>query len=148
MASTLIETSKQINESLDALEKERRSTEQDLARTNTAMRSLALEAIGCEDDSPATKRLADAQERVRLGEIRLTQIREETILLRAEVVSEDEVVTVLGDFDPMWEAFSPREQARVLQLLIERVEYDGEGGTVSVTFHPSGIKALADENAA
>ncbi|MEO2035921.1 MAG: recombinase family protein [Planctomycetaceae bacterium] len=148
VTATLAEASKQTNESLVALEAERRSTDRDLARANTEMRSLALEAIGCEDDSPATKRLADAQERVRLGEIRLTEIREETIRLRAEAVSEDEVVTALGDFDPMWESLSPREQARLLQLLIERVEYDGDGGTVSVTFRPSGIKALAEENTA
>ena len=148
VAATLAEASQQINESLDALERERGSIERDLAQANTEMRSLALEVIGCENDNPATKRLADAQERVRLGEIRMTEIGEETIHLRAEAVSEDAVVTALGDFDPMWEALSPREQARVLQLLIERVEYDGGGGTVSVTFRPSGIKALAEETAA
>jgi hypothetical protein len=28
---------------------------------------------------------------------------------------------------------------------VERVEYDGEKGTVSVTFHPAGMDALAGE---
>jgi site-specific DNA recombinase len=147
VAATFTEASKQTNESINSLETERRLTERDLTQANTEMRSLAIEAIGCEDDSPATKRLADTQERVRRDEIRLTEIREGTIRLRAEAVSEEEVVAALGVFDPMWESFSPREQARVLQLLIERVEYDGDGGTVSVTFRPSGIKALAEKNA-
>jgi len=35
--------------------------------------------------------------------------------------------------------------ARVVQLLVERVDYDGTTGKVSITFHPSGIKTLADE---
>ncbi len=39
-------------------------------------------------------------------------------------------------------ALTPKEQVRVLELLIERVEYDGEAGTVSVTFRPTGIRAL------
>jgi hypothetical protein len=34
-----------------------------------------------------------------------------------------------------------------MQLLVERVDYDGEKGTVSVTFHPTGIGALADLSA-
>ena len=39
----------------------------------------------------------------------------------------------------------PREQARLLELLVERVEYDGEHGNVSLTFHPCGIKSLTEE---
>lgn len=31
-----------------------------------------------------------------------------------------------------------------MQVLVERVDYDGETGTVSVMFHPTGIGALAD----
>ena len=35
----------------------------------------------------------------------------------------------------------------MIELLIERVEYDGRNGQVTVAFHPTGIKALADERA-
>lgn len=147
-AATLAEASKQVGESLDALADERRTVERDLAPAASELHQLALETIKCDGESPSSKALADTQERVRLGEVRLTEIREESISLRAETVSESEIARALGDFDGMWAALSPREQARVLQLLIERVEYDGEGGTVSVTFRPNGIKALAEENAA
>ena len=40
---------------------------------------------------------------------------------------------------------TPRGQIRVVELLVERVDYDGARGKVSVTFHPSGIKTLAAE---
>ena len=40
------------------------------------------------------------------------------------------------------ESLAPREQARSLRLLIERVGYDGRDGTVTVTFRPLGIEAL------
>ena len=45
-------------------------------------------------------------------------------------------------FDDLWAALAPREQVRVIQLLVERVVYDGAASTVSVTFRPSGIRAL------
>jgi site-specific DNA recombinase len=51
----------------------------------------------------------------------------------------------LSAFDPVWESLAPREQVRIVQLLVERVDYDGAAGKVSMSFHPSGIKALAGE---
>jgi hypothetical protein len=33
----------------------------------------------------------------------------------------------------------------VIELLVERVNYDGDGGYISITFRPSGIKTLASE---
>jgi hypothetical protein len=40
---------------------------------------------------------------------------------------------------------SPAEQARILNLLVERIDYDGPAGNVSITFRPTGIKALATQ---
>jgi len=51
----------------------------------------------------------------------------------------------LSLFDPVWEMLFPKEQARILQLLIERLEYNGAKGTLSITFRPIGIQALASE---
>ena len=41
----------------------------------------------------------------------------------------------------------PREQARVLHLLIDHIhiDYDGEAGEVTITFHPAGLSSLAHE---
>ena len=48
-------------------------------------------------------------------------------------------------FDPVWDSLTLREQSRLLHLLIERVDYDGRTGDISITFHPTGIKTLAAE---
>jgi site-specific DNA recombinase len=69
----------------------------------------------------------------------------EVALLRDELVTEEEVTDALREFDPVWQQLSPKEQARVLEPLIERVNYDGEEGQVSVTFRPTGFRELAEE---
>jgi site-specific DNA recombinase len=46
----------------------------------------------------------------------------------------------------VWEQLSPKEQARLIRLLVERVDYDGAQGSVAITFRPGGIKTLAAEH--
>ncbi len=65
--------------------------------------------------------------------------------LGRQLVDEKEVARALAVFDPVWDTLAPREQARVIRLLVQRVDYDGEKGTVSVTFHPAGMKILSRE---
>ena len=118
-----------------ALERQRRDDEGDL-------RGLAA--------SPGTNgerlaRLAGVQERIRQAERRLSEIHEELVALRDGLVEEQEVADALAEFDGVWAAWTPREQARILELLIERVEHDGQAGNVSITFRPTGIKTLATE---
>ena len=67
--------------------------------------------------------------------------------LGGELVDEEEAARVLAAFDPVWETLTPREQVRLIRLLVQRVDYDGEKGTVSVSFHPAGIKTLSRESA-
>ena len=62
-----------------------------------------------------------------------------------EMANQPEIVQTLAALDPMWEALSPPEQARIVELLVERVDYDGASGKVAITFDHSGIKTLADE---
>jgi site-specific DNA recombinase len=69
-------------------------------------------------------------------------VREQIIVLSRELVDAREACSL---FEPLWETLSAREQARILHLLIERVDYDGPNAKVAITFHPTGIKTLADE---
>jgi site-specific DNA recombinase len=91
--------------------------------------------------------MAGLQGPIRSTEPRATQVREEPIALGWQVVDEKEAARALALFDPVWESLSPREQVPVMQLLVERADYDGQDGTVSVTFPPTGIGALADPSA-
>ncbi len=62
--------------------------------------------------------------------------------VRNDLVTKSEVDSALATFTPLWDSLSPREQARVVHLLIQRVDYDGAKGKVSVTFHANGIRTL------
>ena len=67
--------------------------------------------------------LAAVQERIRWAEQRLTEVREELLRLSRQVVDEREVAAGLATFDLVSKSLSPREQARLLRLLIERVVF-------------------------
>ena len=129
------------------LETERRGLERDLGRWNAEVRGLLGQIAPDDGDTPATARLADLQERIRMAERRATEIREQAIALSRKLVDEREVAQAMSVFDPVWQSLTPREQVRVVQLLVERVDYDGASGKVTITFHPGGIKRLADESA-
>ncbi|MDZ4657832.1 MAG: recombinase family protein [Bythopirellula sp.] len=128
-----------------ALETERRGLERELARWSGEIRKLLQQIVPGEGNTPATARLADLQERIRGAERRATEVREQVIALSRDIVDQREVAQAMAIFDPVWDSLTPREQVRVVQLLVERVDYDGATGKVSITFHPSGIKTLADE---
>ena len=73
----------------------------------------------------------------------IKQIIEEGRKANAPQLDQEEATRLLAGFEGVWEQLIPREQARVLRLLIEHVEYDSESQSVSVTFRPSGISSLA-----
>lgn len=142
IAETIRQTQTESAKRVRELETEQGALEKDLRRHNDNLRKLAG-VLG--RNGTATDRMADLEERIRSAEQRATQVREELIALGREMMDEKEATRALALFDPVWESLSPREQVRLIQLLVERVDYDGEKGTVSVTFHPTGIGALTEE---
>ncbi len=141
---TVAQARKQGQSHVTELEAERRGLERELGKWNGEVRQLLDQIAPNDGDTPATARLADLQERIRVTERRATEIREQAIALSHKLVDEREVTKVMSVFEPVWESLTPREQIRVVQLLVERVDYDGASGKVTITFHPSGIRALAE----
>lgn len=94
---------------------------------------------------------AEAIEKLVVGEARsaltdralIKQIVDEGCKANDQQLDQEEATHLLAGFDGVWEQLIPREQARVLRLLIEQVEYDSESQSVRVTFRPSGIRSLA-----
>ncbi len=63
--------------------------------------------------------------------------------LRKHVIEESTVADALRQLDPLWDELFPAEQARIVQLLIERVVLNEDG--IQVRFRPDGLNALATE---
>ena len=66
-----------------------------------------------------------------------------TAQLRTPSSTEADVIEALGALEPVWDELYPAEQARILRLLIERIEVAPDG--ISVTLHAAGIRSLVAE---
>ena len=55
-------------------------------------------------------------------------------------VEEPEVRKAIADFEPLWDELFPAEQARIVQLLIERVDVSIDGAAIRL--RTSGIASL------
>jgi hypothetical protein len=59
------------------------------------------------------------------------------------MLQEREVIEALGALEPVWDELYPAEQARILRLLIERIDVAPDG--ISITLHAAGIRSLVSE---
>jgi site-specific DNA recombinase len=145
LREVLAQARRQDDERAAALADEKRSLERDLKADHAEVRRLSARLRPGEGNAEVVARMADLHERVSRTEDRLKTVRDDLADAAAERVPEAEAAKALAAFDPVWGALTPREQARVVALLVERVVYDAAAGTVAVTFRPTGIKTLADE---
>lgn len=137
VAATLAASRAQSENAIEELETESRALSRELGRLGGEMEEAAVAEL--------TARLADSQERAAAAERRQSEIRGELADLRCRIIDEADVRAALAQFDPVWDELSPQEKSKILKLLIERVDYDGQAGTISVAFHVTGIKTLAME---
>ena len=136
---TLIQARRQTEREIERLATEREGLVARLRDDHAEVGRLAATA------RPGDPRLLDAHDRIRDAERRVTEIDDELATLEGELIDEAEVAAALADFEALWNCLAPREQARVIELLVERVEYDGHAGSIAITFRPAGIKTLAIE---
>ena len=130
---------------IEGLEREKRMLEKELRSCHDRIQRLVSSSKKKADKIPIADRLASLQGRIGIIEQRVKGIQDEFALSNDRAIDEQELRTALSQFDPVWESLAPREKVRMVRLLVERVEYDGGEGRIILTFHPSGIKALAQE---
>jgi len=73
----------------------------------------------------------------------ITAVRQENGAAEHAVLEEGEVMEALGALEPVWDELYPAEQARIMRLLIERIDLAPDG--ISVTLHVAGIRSLVAE---
>ena len=125
---------------LTALRAERDDLARELTRQHRDLRRLATKG---DATSGTTARIADLNARISGAERRRPELDSRIAELEQQTITGPEAKAAFADFDGLWASLSPREQARLLGLVVSAVEYDGVAGSVSVTFHPTSIRALA-----
>jgi site-specific DNA recombinase len=123
---------------LDGLRERERIAEQEIRQCEAEIHRLA-------NVPEQAHRLAAAQERQQVATELLYAIRDDIRDCERVPPDEDVVRQALRDFDPVWNALAPREQHRVLNLLVQRVDYNGESGRVEITFEPDGFDVFLEQ---
>ena len=119
---------------------ERDDLSKELTRYHRELRTLAT------DTNASTDRIAQLHDFIATCEQRMPSIEAKIKKLKQETITEHEAQEVFSDFDSLWSNLSPREQARVIKLLIATVDYDAKLERISVTFHSTTISALLNQN--
>lgn len=138
---TLRQMRQQEQGNIHELEAERRGLERDLARWHDDL----LRMPRVEGDDYTLRRLADLQDQIRLAERQRARVREQLAALRQQQIDEDEARATMAAFTPLWEALTPREKSRLVELVVQKVEFNGEKGTIKVTFHPEAVRSLSQQ---
>jgi site-specific DNA recombinase len=124
---------------------EHAALERDLLRGQGELRKLLAEVSVGESNGRLVSRLAELQQRVGHLEQRIARLRTQREALQQQRLDEAEASRALAGLDPSWQTMTPQEQSRIVGLLVSRVDYDGAKGKVAITFHPLGLKTLADD---
>jgi site-specific DNA recombinase len=73
----------------------------------------------------------------------ITAVRRENGAPEDTELEEGDIIEALGALEPVWDELYPAEQARIMRLLIERIDVAPDG--ISVTLHAAGIRSLVAE---
>lgn len=139
LSTTLAKCREQAEAQRESINGELAIVERDLASVHADLARVAADAAS----SPhAAARLADLHEKVRVLEDTATTLRGQIRALDSDEIAKADVDAALADFDGVWSRLSPKEQARLIRMLIQRVDYDATKGSISITFHPVGMRTL------
>jgi site-specific DNA recombinase len=126
LAATANETSKQITSKQSHLTSEQRRLDRERQRL---------------DRQPTPT--GDAAVRLTEIDLRLTEIAAELASLGTANADLQDLRVGLAEFLPVWDQLFPREQERILRLLIKRITYDPDTGDVELDLHETAARAIA-----
>ena len=126
----------------ETLEVASKHAKEELANLDSELASLKKDVKAWTKELPTATagRQADLHERMAAAEKRATELCEARA--KVLVIDPQEVAAALTQFDGFWAALTPAEQTRVVELLIERVDYDASTGHIVVSFNPTSILAF------
>jgi hypothetical protein len=91
------------------------------------------------------ERLVEIRRLVETETARVAGINGELLRLDGHIVNGSEVERAFALFGTIWDVLHPKEQSRIAHLILARADYNGVDGNISLSFNPSGIRALSAE---
>jgi site-specific DNA recombinase len=137
----LAEASKQQHIRLAALESDRRRLERELKILTDSL----AQGNGARDNG---KQPASGFETIRenIGHLerRLAENQEQTLALQ-QPLEVEEAARVLAALEQEFEELPVIEQVRLIKLMVQRVDYDGSQGKLTLTLDPAGLVAVLEQ---
>jgi len=143
VSRTAVEATKQLAARKSELETEAKGIRCELEKAHIALRNT-LKAVPPKGNR-GHQDAAAQEDAIRSLEDRLRMLDEELTAIEDRRINPDDLRAALASFDPVWTHLEPTAQAKVMQLLIERIDYDGSTGNLAISFRPGGVRSLAAE---
>ena len=125
------------------LEKRRLKADQSTARADVQRLVESISRISGPAADAIAGELTGVQERVARLESRQAEIKNELATLDVQAIDRAELARALVEFNELWSVLLTPERERVLQLLIERIDYDGN--RLDIAWRLAGFGQLAEE---
>lgn len=90
----------------------------------------------------AIDELSDLQRRTGKIDLQLAELERQQTERQMEVITPEDVGDAFANFDDLWNHWSPREQANLVELLVAKVECHTAQGELSIVLHDSAIRTL------
>jgi site-specific DNA recombinase len=132
----------QVGARTEQLETDEAAARIQLRRLNAEMACAATVSGKVDGSAARFDRLVTGHKEVQVVEERLVTIRAELDALLDDPLDQADVLSALEDFDAVWNSLRSHQQTRMVNLLVERVGYDGRSGKVTVAFRSQGMREL------
>lgn len=142
LAHTAAEVQTRSEAAIELLREERKALDRQIRNDHSKLQAIAANTHIAGNISG----LSEIQQRIQIADQRLKAIADEESALATQEINQSDIQRVLADFDEVWDALLPREQVRVVSLLVDTVNFDGPGGNVAITFHTTGLKSLTQQS--
>jgi site-specific DNA recombinase len=87
-------------------------------------------------------RRQDLKARLAKTQARLVEVEKDLEHLKQCRFGRSDVEEAVSDFDRLWAILRPKERVQMMELLVSRVQYDRFEGALSISYHPTAISAL------
>jgi site-specific DNA recombinase len=132
----------QVSARVEQLRKDEATGKEQLRRLHAEM--VCAATVAGEEDGSAARfdRLLEVHKEVHGIEERLTAIRSELAALQDDPLDVEDVLAELHKFDGVWDSMKMHQQIRLVNLVVERVGFDGRTRKVTVAFRSQGMREL------